>query len=150
MKKLITIILILFAQQAFCQERLTNQQTVDLMMKTNNLFCETLDVIIRCMFEFDETKFSNALTDLKTVIKNYELIETSGTFTNADLMAKQRCQKNKWSALSLFFDKEEFKNGERNKKVTYAGIDRKIPKKLKKQFDKLNEISNFVCICNMM
>lgn len=149
MKKLITIILVLFGQQLFSQTTMTNQQTIDLLNKTNNIYCEALDAVIRCMFEYDEAKFNGALDSIKLVIKNYDNIEKNGTFVGKDRLAKERCGANKWSALSLFFDKQEYKNGERKKKVTYASMERKIPKKLKKQFDKLVETHNNVCLSNM-
>ena len=149
MKKLITIIMVLFMHQLFGQTTLSTEQTMDLLTKTNYMYCQSLDAVIRCMFEYDEAKFTGALDSIKLAIKNYDKIEKNGTFNNQGRLAKQRGEANKWTALSLFFDKAEYKNGERKKKVTYAGMDRKIPKNLKKQFEKLVEIQTNVCLSNL-
>jgi len=141
--------MVLFVHQLFGQTTLSSEQTMDLLNKTNYMYCQSLDAVIRCMFEYDEVKFTGAIDSIKQAIKNYEKIEKLGTFNNKGRFAKQRGEANKWSALSLFFDREEFKNGERKKKVTYAGMDRKIPKNLKKQFQKLVEIQNNACLSNL-
>jgi hypothetical protein len=147
MKKFFTILLVLMGLPLWGQTGLTAEKTDELLRNTNNLYCETLDNIIRCMFEYDEQKFTTALENLKLVLDSYELLDTQGSFTSA--LKRQSVSTFKWSTLSLFFDKELYASGERDKKVTYAGIDRKIPKKLKEQFDKLREISDEVCIANM-
>ena len=149
MKKLIFLLLLGLTLDLSAQTKLSPTETMDLVYKTNNMYCTTLDVIIRCMFEYDETKFQASLDTLKLVIQNYQKIENAGTFEGRNRLVKQRCSTNLWSAFSLMFDKEEYKNGERKQKVTYAGFDRKIPKKLKKQFDRLEEIQDFVCTSNL-
>lgn len=140
--------LILVSQQLFSQAKLTPDETLLLLNKTNRMYCDALGDVIRCMFEYDEAKFNAALVTIQTIIKNYDIIEKNGSLNGSSAeisMARAKFNAVKWSVLSLRFDKELYKNGERKKKVEYAGSSRKIPKKLKEQFDKLNELQSRVC-----
>lgn len=140
--------LILVSQQLFSQAKLTPDETLLLLNKTNRMYCDALGDVIRCMFEYDEAKFNAALVTIQTIIKNYDIIEKNGSLNGSSAeisMARAKFNAVKWSVFSLRFDKELYKNGERKKKVEYAGSSRKIPKKLKEQFDKLNELQSRVC-----
>lgn len=148
MKKLFTILLLIASQHVFSQTKLTPDQTLLLLNKTNRMYCDALGDVIRCMFEYNEEKFNAAMATFQTVIKNYDTIEKDGSLSGSSAemsMARAKFNSTKWSVLSLRFDKDVYKNGERKKKVEYAGSSRKIPKKLKEQFDKLNELQSRVC-----
>ena len=74
MKKLLFLFLVLCSVQSYGQTRLTPMETKDLFVKTNNMFTEFYTDIIDCMFVFDQTKYDQALENLKLVILNYDII----------------------------------------------------------------------------
>ena len=157
MKKLLFLFLVLCSVQSYGQTRLTPMETKDLFVKTNNMFTEFYTDIIDCMFVFDQTKYDQAIENLKLVILNYDIIDKMGTFTGSGAMsssARQSFIASKYNSknwqIQLQVNYDKFKNDKRNKTVKYRYDKKKIPSSLSKLFKQLVDESNEVGISNML
>ena len=137
MKKIFIVFLVLLAVPSYSQTKLSPEETLTLLNESNNLYCYVIKDLIECMFTFNQEKFDKALSNLKTVRKNFDNAEKNGTLTGSGAqvsLARARFNTNKWGVLSIFIDQKAYKTDKRNKSVKYNGEKRKIPKALARQF----------------
>ncbi len=157
MKKLLFLFLVLCSVQSYGQTRLTPVETRDLFIKTNNMFTEFYTDIIDCMFVFDQTKYDQAIENLKLVVINYNIIDKMGTFTGPGAMSTSarlsfitsKSNAGYWQ-IKLITNYDKFKNDKRNKTVKYRYDKKKIPSSLAKLYKELISESDELGISNML